>query len=1188
MEAICGFIFFSVALLSVTGQGPPHCQSVMKGDQYSCATLIVNTVSIDVNGTDVPKCVTTNGTIPCQSLHYALNQMNKQPQKSSASSTWLMLISSDQVLTSPLQVTFNVTFSCLILCGTGTANKTAILSNENGSFILPVINIRHKSIYNTALLVMANLRFDFGLNVHSIANESVIVSNFRHFVVSNAKVTHSYDWLISVRAFIITKSTLYDNYYTKALLNVRAYIAYMTNVQIEQTFAKPFLPYETYGPVFIIAYYGQAWVENCSFNNSKILGIERLQVFSSSLVIIAFNKANVMIYNSSFSFADDLFLSSVYISAQGGDSVLSGLTIHDNHYDILTSLGHITVSSRRLTVRHLSFFKNSGNAIVFPCERCDELNVTDCSFHHSEGTVMVAKAEFISLTNISVSMMSNELYSDVALFNLDSVVSFDGYVIIKDNIGTAIRLTFSTIRLLEGVFIEIVNNTGRHGGAMALDKHTYFDTSSFPLADVNLINNTAIYGGGVYVKISRFNKVNCAEVLKTWHQSFINFTITGNKAITKGDQLLFDFGSYPPEDITNCHSDDIFYLSLQLKKQSVVTVFPGQQIKFEASSKEICEATLYVTCSVNSSIILCPFDLTGSSKVIIPQGKNNVTTHLKIKTDLNITHTNPNIDLTLHVVCQYSRTNATVLIQRCMLGFNFNDTDKTCHGCEECDPALYQYSLQDGIACVQRNYWYGNDSGNVIVSECYFPFCNYKRDCPLKSVQPFLYYGLPENQDDQCYNNKGKILCRQCRDGYHFTYLGIQCVEGSSCGWNLLGLILLAIILNIIVGLLWLGIMRFKGGLTFGISLGPLIFIAFGQLISFGAVDSLHPIQVIFAFLSLIILDNSILGYIPLCTPITTGVGQQVLNYIGPFVIIVMIMSVGIATNCCPRYSNKVLKNPIQTICLLALVTFWSLARTSVTLLLPTKLLDSYRFFVDPNVHIASYYAFIWLVSIPVFFLVIGVIIFMAVSPFLSRRFNTIRIKPILDVFHSPYKDKWRWYSSVYFATWVITSIFYPYSTTYLFAILLFLVVSAVHFVFQPYNLKWLNVVDTLLLFDLFILYNTVAFLSVVASDDSAITKSIMVYVLSLLPPLCYLIMFAILLLSKSRYVRHICDKIKKKFKKPLPQEEEEDLNQYYDIQDMTEEYQSRKRVTSYELQADENDYGSQVLVKRDSFIFSM
>ena len=1188
MEAICGFIFFSVALLSVTGQGPPHCQSVMKGDQYSCATLIVNTVSIDVNGTDVPECV-TNDTISCQSLIYALNQINSKPSNVlDQYSTWLILISSDQVLTSPLQVTFNVTFSCLILCGTGTANETAILSNGNGSSILPVINLA--SNYIRASMVIANIKFDFGLNVHSITNESVRVS-FLYFVMSNVTITHSYDWLIIAGIFTITNSTLYDNYYTRALLFMIVVRGYMTNVMIGQTYGKAVLPYQTLGPVAILLHGHQplARVKNCTFYHSKISGTEIIQVSSSGLLIYSFSgNSNIGIFDSNFGFADYLFLSSVYISAQGGDSVLSGLTIHDNHYDILTSLGHITVSSRRLSVRHLSFFKNSGNAIVFPCERCDELNVTDCSFHHSKGTVMVAKAEFISLTNISVSMMSNELYSDVALFNLDSVVSFDGYVIIKDNIGTAIRLKFSTLRLLEGVFIEIVNNTGRHGGAMALDKHTYFDTSSFPLADVNLINNTAIYGGGVYVTISRFNKVNCAEVLKTWHQSFINFTITGNKAITKGDQLLFDFGSYPPEDITNCHSDDIFYLSLQLKKQSVVTVFPGQQIKFEANSKEICEATLYVTCSVNSSIILCPFDLTGSSKVIIPQGKNNVTTHIKIKTDLNITHTDPNIDLTLHVVCQYSRTNATVLIQRCMLGFNFNVTDKTCHGCEECDPALYQYSLQDGIACVQRNYWYGNDSGNVIVSECYFPFCNYKSDCSLKSVQPFLYYGLPENQDDQCYNNKGKILCRQCRDGYHFTYLGIQCVEGSNCGWNLLGLILLAIILNIIVGLLWLGIMRFKGGLTFGISLGPLIFIAFGQLISFGAIDSLHPIQVIFAFLSLIILDNSILGYIPLCTPITTGVGQQVLNYIGPFVIIVMIMSVGIATNCCPRYSNKVLKNPIQTICLLALVTFWSLARTSVTLLLPTKLLDSYRFFVDPNVHIASYYAFIWLVSIPVFFLVIGVIIFMAVSPFLSRRFNTIRIKPILDVFHSPYKDKWRWYSSVYFATWVITSIFYPYSTTSIFALLLFLVVSAVHFVFQPYNLKWLNVVDTLLLFDLFILYNTVAFLSIDASDDSAITKSIMVYVLSLLPPLCYLIMFAILLLSKSRCVRHICDKIKKKFKKPLPQEEEEDLNQYYSVQDMTEEYQSRKRVTSYELQADENDYGSQVLMKRDSFIFSM
>ena len=1140
-DAPAFIIILSIALLSVIVSTAPHrCESLLEGGgDYFCMTDIVYKVSVNVNGTDVPECVTTNGTIPCQSLYYVLSHINMQPQGSSTDPTWLISISSDQVLTSTLQVAFDARILCLILCG---SNETMILSNASLSHVIK-LESKHKS----GSVILSNLQFDFGVNVHSI-NESLTVKNFSGFFMNDVIITKSADWLINVNSFSMNNSTLYNNFYAKALLHIKAVSAYLTDVNITQTYAKAVLFASNVasfpsGPVYIELQDGTqsfAQVKNCTFYHSKVSN-ESLQILSSGLMIhSSSDDSKISVENSNFGFASYAFASSISIQSESTNIVLSGLTMHDNYFEKLGSLIQMIIvynsyNKVPIIVEKSSFFRNfkkSGTAINFQCENCI-LILNSCNFTHSHGQVLATKSGSVFLERINVYMMTNELFSKAALFNFESTfVQFNGNVTIRDNIGTAVKATYSLIQFLNGAVVQIHNNTGRYGGAMELYGYFHLSTYSPAPTGISFINNTAVYGGGMYVKLALQHPMTCIEILNSFKKSFGNIAINHNKAITKGNQVLFDFGSNPPQDIKECDTGDLYnavYLSLQFETGKNIVVFPGEQIKFQVLSNEICETRLYVTCSYDNIITSCPFILTGSSKVIIPQGSTNVTTNLKIKTDLNITHTAPNIDVNLHFYCHESSAKTAVFIRNCTLGFIFNSTDKSCHGCDECDATLYQYSLADGVACVQRNYWYGtDDNGNVTVAECYFPFCDYRKYCPIKSDQPFIYHGLPENQDNQCYNNKGKILCRQCRDGYQFTYLGIQCVEGSNCGWNLLGLILLAIILNIIVGLLWIGIMRFKGGLTFGISLGPLIFIAFGQLIPFGVVRSFDPIQVLFSTLSLIILNNSILGYIPLCTPISTGVGQQVLNYIGPLVNFGMILGIVTVTNCCPRCSSKILQNPIQTICLLALVAFWSLATTSVTLLLPVKIGDKYRFLVDPNIPISSYYTLVWILAIPLLIFVIGIIIFMAVSPFLSRRFNTVRIKPILDVFHAPYKNKWRWYCATYFSTWLAMTVLMSYGSINIFAAIFLLIVSIVHFVFQPYSLQWLNVIDTLLLFDLIVLYNFSNHLNNVVVDNLSFKIiTIMVYLLSLLPPLCYLILIATTLLIKIPFIHRTYMKLK-------------------------------------------------------------
>lgn len=1184
MKRFLSLLFFlsSPLFLLVSTTPSPHCQSLL-GD-YSCTRDVVHTISISMNGSDRPDCI-TDETVSCKSLYYTLNKINLQ--SSATNTSWLVSISSDQVISSAILISFNIDFSCLILCGTNDVPPTI---SYNSSSLSPLFI--NGPLYSAASLILSNLIFDFNQDIDHISTRSFFTRYFKSVFISNVIITNSADWVVVSNAVSISNASLYDNYYSDALLILAVHSAMLTNVNVIGTYANTDAATRPYGPVYVYSTTTGTlvWIENCTFHNSSVSKPDPLfQVYGSSLVLALYAlQSRVIVCNCDFGYTSYISITTIYIDSYNPDVQFSGLSIHDTHNEMRGRLGLIFLRSYsgQIVFQHLSFTHNSGTAVKLECERCF-LEMINCSFTEGQGQVLMAESNVIQLRNISIYKMTNDLFSDTALINIEETedVYFYEYISIRDNIGTAIKATSSWLTFQEGGMVELVNNTGKNGGGMQLDEFSFRSLSSF--GDIKILNNTAAYGGAIYIDLVYHYHIYCDDILELFNDNFGSITIKNNNAITKGNQVLFEFGSHPPVDIKNCSLGDIYTAVYSALEIGNITVFPGEKIKFDAINNDICEATLYVTCSENNGFNSCPFSVSGSSKIIIPGGNNTVTTDLQISTNINLTYVDTDAVLKLHAFCTQVTAVAPLTIKNCSLGFTYNASDSSCHGCHDCDPALYQYSINSGNACVRINYWYGMDGrDNPVIVSCFFPFCKNTEICLIKSVQPYTYRALPEAEDDQCVLNKGKVLCRQCRDGYHFTYLGVQCVKGTNCGWNLLGLILLAIVINIIIGFMWIGIIKFRGGLTFGITLGPLIFIAFGNLIQFGTVTSFQELWGFFSFLSLIIFDNRILGFIPVCTPISTGVGQQLLNYIGPLVIIGMIISIVVVTNRCPRYSNKVFDNPLQAICLLALVTFWSIARTSISLLLPLKVGNSYRFFIDPNIEIGSYYALVWLIAIPLLIIVIAVIVFMAVSPFLSRKFNTIRIKPILDVFHSSYKDKWRWYCSVYFTSWIFISFFFEYNSTFLIAVAIFLCVSLAHFIIQPYSFKWFNIADTILLFDIYVLY-TINLLYRTDDADVPLTMiTLMVYTLAVFPPLCYAIIFATILLNKVPCIHRACVKTKRRFKRRSSIDTPIDQHKItYTVSHNYVNVTKKKTVGVFDFQAFEDDGEPPVIMKRESIL---
>uniref|UniRef100_A0A1X7TNJ2 G-protein coupled receptors family 3 profile domain-containing protein n=1 Tax=Amphimedon queenslandica TaxID=400682 RepID=A0A1X7TNJ2_AMPQE len=1149
-ELLFVLVFLGASLLPVSSQ----CQSLIEGEAgSSCMRDAVNTVSTGINGADEPSCITDDGK-SCKSLHYTLNQINLLAEASATNTTWMVLVSSDLILTSTLAVSFGIDFSCLILCGEGAGVSKPTISTDTA--LSPAIHLES----NEAALIISNLAFNFSVTAtKSIANTSVILANFTNIAIIESTVTGSSDWLISAYSVVVSDSSFSDSCIQSAVLLIHANSVSLTSVSVVNTLFQPKISaiYGSRGAfagsvVIILNGLGSSaliqdlifWGVDASFksNLSSFISSASLYVYAPEV------DSRIRVLSSEFAFTQLFFNTIVTVLSRSSNIVFSNVTFHDQYLFINNHLILIILESSSFIhpvfIRDSSFYHYNGTTLGLICAGC-QATILNNSFYKAYGQVFLTRSSTVTLSGINISLIQNEPFSDAALINLEYVnVNFVGHINILNNIGTPIRLTYSYMNFHEGSDVQIMNNTARFGGGLIFDEGSIFDTNSSPNALLHFENNSAVLGGAIYVRMYIAGNVSCSFI-KQYTSTFqtINIVYKGNYALNKGNDILIDFGSVPPAGIEMCSSGknyETIYSKIDIAPiqsgTSHLTVFPGQSIKFQAISISLCQATMYITCSADNKINSCPpelISLSGSSKVVILEGNHTITTDLKIKTDINVTRSDTSIDLKFQSFCDSSQSTVSVTLLNCSLGFTFNETERMCRGCDDCDSTFYQFSLDEGIACIRYNYWYGSHDGQTIIEPCFYPYCKFGDNCPLRNSNLFK---LPLTSNEQCLFNRGGIMCRQCKDGYKFSYLGVQCVEDSgNCSGNVLGLLLLAIVLNVLIGFFWMYAIKCRGSLTLGFSFGAILFVAYGRLIQFGIVKEFEPIEVLMSFLSLIILDNSILGYIPACTPATTGVEQQLYNYIGPLVIICMIITIVIIANSCPKCLSKVdlIPNPIQTLSLLALVTFWSIASTSIMILLPIKIGDSYRFLIDPNIQISSYYTLAWLIAIPLLIIVIAIIVFMAISPFLSRKFNTVRIKPILDVFHSSFKDKWRWYSSVYFGTWIISIFLFNFTETQDLAFTILLAVSVFQFVFHPYAYKSLNITDTLIIIDLF----TLVLLVGERIDPSSIAMhkssyiTFLVYVLVILPVLYYVFNGVMVNSWKLQCTRNIWHKIVKKMK---------------------------------------------------------
>ena len=762
------------------------------------------------------------------------------------------------------------------------------------------------------------------------------------------------------------------------------------------------------------------------------------------------------------------------------------------------------------------------------------ITVTNCLFSNNTSTRNIFVITIDRLYMSNVNLISNKIKRIGTSIMLITPVHPNGEQHLNisninfiNNIGTGLKLKDVTVYFNN---ITFYNNTGVDGGGMSL-----YHAKIYLVGPLIFEKNKADFGGAIYIAAIE------SLVFDRFGTTLEQITFSNNFAVTLGADVFIEDGpatwctpffTFPcinktkTNDVRGDHIISGPY-KIDINPQTI-TLFPGQKLTYSAHVTDYfgnltsCSIHNRLQCGVH--FIFCKYvRLTGDATTFLSTG--NITTNVYLTSTVE----HHDSSLKFRFICLDTSTEVYVNVNltTCPLGYVFQTPQKsqpiqgTCE-CVDIASDDVQCDFVLGVACIRHGYWLGNINADNVLKDtindtapCQYPYC--KTDlppCPIIGLAQ-TYNQLPVFQDEQCNGLYGGLLCRSCREGAVFSFEAVKCIPSSNCKpWQPYVTLVFVVIFQLVLGFVIITGLKtsFKTGI--GHLYGPLFFIAVLRLIPFGYYKEYVQLKFIVSiFQSILLLNLEIFGEIPWCffSNINPLLNYS-LHFLGPFIIAVVLLSTILLARYYPRQFLSLQSSPVQAICLLILLSFWSVSDTCIQLLKPTTTLSGVKGWcvaLQPNIQYLKdpYHIVTWIISIVLLvFLLVPFILLLFLSPLLRRKFNLTHIQPLLDAFQSCYDDKFRWYSGVYLLSWIILNINMPY---YVMEIIL-VAVGTLHFMIQPYKYRWLNIVDTLLLVDL----NMLAFLTSVDSPNSIHKETVPISYILVVLPLTYITIGGVWIIS--------------------------------------------------------------------------
>ena len=734
----------------------------------------------------------------------------------------------------------------------------------------------------------------------------------------------------------------------------------------------------------------------------------------------------------------------------------------------------------------VSFNIIADNKRSFDYEFDVNIELSDCLFNDNIGSTSIVsintpKTEHFYATILII--LDNSTFSNnraTALYLLIPEIHVKGNTLFVNNSatnGAAVYLEeVLSISSDDNAIVQFINNSAEQkGGAMYINLDTSTDDQDCDMfwnisnvSNLSFINNSAgIAGNSIYFSIPQscqiITDINNNTSLLYWPNKF-NYS---QSVYTKNSPIVtspYSVKLYSPAVAIHNFSNDY---SIQQSKML------GEPILFTASVfdyfKNITEpVTFSVKCSTCIDYILSMYQITVHDHSI-HELKVFPITHSDIMNNINISLI---FRSALSPIYKFLFASLSVELSPCRAGYVFNCTMCSCY------PHPDLVHCKEDYVEIKIGYWIGYLTQQQYTSSiCPNNYCSSER----RETSPG-YYRLRGKPDDQCSSRRTGVACGKCKSGYTLAYDSPDCINTDKCS---AGMTILVIVLTI---LYWIAIVAVVFGLMyfhFQISSGY----AYGIIYYYSIVDILlvndvseeefHLVSILSSFAK---LTPQIFGQLCLVEGLS-GIDQQFIHYCHALAVSLILLIIVLVARYSARLTRFVGPCIIRVICLLLLLSYTSLASTSLQLLRPLFFNDDVNevhTYSSPDIKYFTgrhlVYAIVAILCEVI--IVIGLPLFLLLEPFLRRRVNLVRIKPLIDQFQGCYTDKYRWFAAYYLICRQVIILIVLFGNENYYYYMLYglqtacVIIAMIHVWVQPYKSSFLNGLDGVILLILVLVVN--------------------------------------------------------------------------------------------------------------------
>ncbi|XP_065895736.1 uncharacterized protein [Dysidea avara] len=650
------------------------------------------------------------------------------------------------------------------------------------------------------------------------------------------------------------------------------------------------------------------------------------------------------------------------------------------------------------------------------------------------------------------------------------------------------------------------NNANHHGGAIYCDLTKSIENRiTFSTTNVVFEYNTDFIDSDIYIDVT----TSCNETC--FNKNIINSHYDQFGGIIKTSPRKLEFKDTAICIDSNDNNDTICETYL------ISNIMLGQEIIINACVldyyNESAESTLFVLSRDNQD-----YNITGSNNMLI---SCTVFEGVSLSGKRVSEATNYSMNITSYEgsVSDVKKISIELIteLSPCHPGFHYDNTTQTC----VCYSDSNFVSCSGNTSSIKRGYWFGEVNDKATVTVCPNNYCNFT--C-CKATNEF--FKLSPVRANQCNLQRSGTACGSCKEGYTLSFDSVQCVNVDTCTT---GQTVLVVTLSI---LYWVVIVVLVFIVTYyHIGIGYLYAITYYySMVDILLSEHLYSSQGLFTFVSIMSsiakVAPQFLGQLCLVSDMS-GIDQQFIHYVHPLAVAIIVAVICVSARVSYKFSSFVSRGIIHVVCFLLLLSYTSVATTSLLLLrsLSFDNVDKVYTYLSPDIEYlhGRHLPYFILALLCTLIITIGLPFLLIIEPFVNHKINFIRIKPLLDQFQGCYKDKYRSFAAYHMIcrlVIILIIIANPSNndTSHHLLIISNSLLAFVHLTLRPCRSNILN------LFDGFVLYIMilVSLMSLIDSYDPDLLLSFM-FALVILPLIPFLIMEIYLYKNTIKKITEYC-----------------------------------------------------------------